>query len=151
MAAPVETPRPDPRAICQVLLDATGDNAPSVSDPVQLFAADYIANNGNLLSLSPSRINAADYNSSSNKRPAHGSPSKSPSKPSRTSKRQLTSPRRRAAAGTVAAALNVVTQFTQPTPINRLEPPLINRDGDGPYITCGSEPVGYVPTARLRT
>ena len=132
MILPADTPLPDPRAICQVVLDDTGDTEPVDHAPVELFSAHYNANNGDLMSLSPSRNINANDNLPADKGKAVGLPSKSPARPSRNGKRQTTSPRRRAAAGATAALVNVVTQLSQPPSTNNIDPPQINRDGTSP-------------------
>ena len=55
MLLPVNSPLADPRSICHAIHGTDDGDAPSVSDPVQLFSDDYDANNGNIMTLSPSR------------------------------------------------------------------------------------------------
>ena len=54
MQPPAKTPLPDAAVITQTLHDAPASAGPSISDPVQLFAADYDAANGDLTNLTPS-------------------------------------------------------------------------------------------------
>ena len=140
MSLPVNSPLADPRSICHAIHGTDDGDAPSVSDPVQLFADDYDANNGNIMTLSPSRIYGPHSKSAAIKRPALGSPSRSPYNASRTTKRIQTSPRRVAKAA-ASAVINVVTQLTQPSAANNptqplvpiyVEPPRINRADPSP-------------------
>ena len=152
MSPPVNSPLAEPRSICHAIHGTVDGDAPSVSDPVQLFSDEYDANHGNLMALSPPRIRGPHSQSAAIKRSALGSPSMSPYNASRTIKCIQTSPCR-IANSAASAVVHVVTQLTQPSaannqtqplvPIN-VEPPRINRADPLPTSVLNSL---FIPAA----
>ena len=127
MQPPAKTPLPDAAVITQTLHDAPASAGPSISDPVQLFAADYDAANGDLTNLTPSPQRTID-NSNVNRSIAGTTRPLPPSADRPPHGKRVTSSPRRA----MLAAARVVTQLSQPLATSLVGPPALRRDGPSP-------------------